>query len=63
MKNEINKIKNEINKLSKQYMAYLNKIINNKEYELEEELIHIINEIRILEEEMEGLKSIYVYSK
>lgn len=63
MKNEINKIKNEINKLSKQYMAYLNKIINNKEYELEEELIHIINEIRILEEEMEGLKPIYVYSK
>lgn len=61
MKNEINKIKNEINKLSKQYMAYLNKIINNKEYELEEKLIHIINEIRILEEEMEGLKSIYVY--
>ena len=61
MKNEINKIKNEINKLSKQYMAYLNKIINNKEYELEEKLIHIINEIRILEEEMEELKSIYVY--
>lgn len=63
MKNEINKIKNEINKLSKQYKEYLNRIVNDREYELEEKLNDIINRIEDLEEEMEGLKSIYVYSK
>lgn len=63
MKNRINEIKEKINKLSKQYKEYLNRIVNDREYELEEKLNDIINRIEDLEEEMEGLKSIYVYSK
>ena len=65
MKNRINEIEEKINKLSKQYIAYLNKLVNNKEYEyeLEGELICIMREIKTLEIELEWLKSIYVYSK
>lgn len=65
MKNRINEIEEKINKLSKQYIAYLNKLVNNKEheYELEGELICIMRKIKTLEIELEGLKSIYVYSK
>ena len=65
MKNRINEIEEKINKLSKQYIAYLNKLVNNKEheYELEGELICIMREIKTLEIELEELKSIYVYSK